>query len=467
MNGPGRRDRNSASWSLKSHGAEGLGLKRARRYAAILALGYFVIAAVWVGFSDRMLAAMGLPSVVEHQIELIKGQAFVLVTAALLYGLAYRHLRSLHVSEERYRRLVEGSPDIVYSVSRAHGGLYHSERVREVLGYEPEFLIENPWIWEEWVHPEDRPRFEAATEALYECGEPLDIEYRIRDGAGRWRWVRDRSVGRIPEGDDVIAEGVVTDITDQKEAEAQVRRLNLELEGRVVQRTSELQAANRELEAFSYSVSHDLRAPLRHINGYVELLASRAGSELSESNAHYLEQIGQASRRMGALIDDLLDFSRSGRSEFRPGPVDMGPAVADTIVALAEDLEGRDIEWVIPALPTVMGDANMLRQVWANLLQNAVKYTRDRHPARIEISVETRPDETVFTVTDNGVGFDMRYASKLFGVFERMHGSAEFEGTGVGLANVRRIIDRHGGRTWAEAEVGRGASFHFSIPNRG
>ncbi|KAF0207914.1 MAG: transporter substrate-binding domain-containing protein [Actinomycetota bacterium] len=395
--------------------------------------------------------------------------AVLLLVLRRLVNRRTQHLRQalvdLQESEGKYRRLVEGSPDIIYSVSRKRGGLYHSQRVEAVLGYTPEYLAEFPYFWVECIHPDDRSAVDAALEAA-QNGEPLDIEYRIKDSRGEWHWLRDRAIGTVSVGDDFITEGVVTDITARKQAEEKVLLLNAELEQRVEERTGQLQSANKELEAFSYSVSHDLRAPLRHINGFVDLLMSRSRGELSDKSRHYLDSIAQAAGQMGALIDDLLAFSRTSRAELRMGAVDMNVAVRDVIASLRDDLDGREVEWDVSSLPDVVGDSAMLRQVWGNLLENAVKYTRGKEPARIGVGISEEADDVVFFVRDNGVGFDMQYASKLFGVFQRLHTSAEFEGTGVGLANVRRIVDRHGGRTWAEAEPDRGATFFFSIPKR-
>lgn len=239
--------------------------------------------------------------------------------------------------------------------------------------------------------------------------------------------------------------------------------LNAELEQRVRERTALLEAANKELEAFSYSVSHDLRSPLRHISGYVQLLQMRK-SDLDAKSLHYLDTIADAARRMGALIDDLLAFSRIGSAEMHRTTIRLGELVHSSIAELQPETKGRKIEWVIAPLPDIQGDPSLLRLVVSNLLSNAVKYTRPRREATIEIGSTADTRESVIFIRDNGVGFDMRYVDKLFGVFQRLHRAEDFEGTGIGLANARRIIQRHGGRTWAEGELDRGATFYFSIP---
>lgn len=247
--------------------------------------------------------------------------------------------------------------------------------------------------------------------------------------------------------------------------EGEIRKLNADLERRVQQRTGALEDANRELESFSYSVSHDLRAPLRHIDGFLGLLKKRCAAVLDEKGHHYLNNICGSAKQMGKLIDDLLAFSRMGRSELRASSVELTGLVQASVNDLALETEGRDITWEIGPLPQVAGDPGLLRQVWANLLSNAVKYTRGREKPKIEIGVLPNGNgEHIFFVRDNGAGFDMEYADKLFGVFQRLHRADEFEGTGIGLANVRRIVSRHGGRTWAEGKVGAGAIFYFSLP---
>jgi PAS domain S-box-containing protein len=270
----------------------------------------------------------------------------------------------------------------------------------------------------------------------------------------------------------------VTDFVRQKtEAPAESSQLQVrmqQMEAEIYQRSQEihsvmerLRAANEGLESFSYSVSHDLRAPLRHIEGFAGMLSTHIEASLDEKGRRYLKVIADSARRMGVLIDDLLTFARIGRAELRRVPVKLDELVSDVRQSFSNELNGRRIEWELQPLPTVQGDPNLLRQVFVNLMGNAIKYTGGRPDTHITIeSVDDaeHPDEITIAVRDNGAGFDMKYVNKLFGVFQRLHSASEFEGTGVGLANVRRIIQRHGGRTWAEGKPGQGASFYFSLP---
>jgi two-component system, chemotaxis family, sensor kinase Cph1 len=228
--------------------------------------------------------------------------------------------------------------------------------------------------------------------------------------------------------------------------------------------SEELQRTNKELEAFSYSVSHDLRAPFRHITGYAEMLSTRLGDTLDATSRRYLETVISSAQYAGTLVDNLLAFSQMGRAEMSRGEVSMNALLTQVLHDLEAETQGRRIAWSISDLPPVQGDAEMLRLVWRNLLSNAVKYSQPRENAQIEVGCMRHERENVFFVRDNGVGFDMNYVGKLFGVFQRLHGVEEFQGTGIGLANVRRIVMRHGGRAWAEGEVGKGATFYFALP---
>lgn len=259
---------------------------------------------------------------------------------------------------------------------------------------------------------------------------------------------------------------IARDLTERKKNDEKIRMLNEELKLR-----ADLQeAANKELEAFSYSVSHDLRAPLRHIHGFVEMLQKSPALQSDEKSKRHMNVIARAARDMGLLIDDLLAFSRTGRAEMHPVKIDFRDMIDQIILELEMETAGRKVTWDIRLLSMVMGDPTLLRLVWVNLIANALKYSRPRAETKIEIgSIENSPEnkegrDAVFYIRDNGVGFDMQYTSKLFGVFQRLHRSEDFEGTGIGLANVQRIISRHGGRVWAESKVDAGATFYFSLP---
>jgi len=318
-----------------------------------------------------------------------------------------------------------------------------------------------------WADPIIHQRL---ADVLLRGRELWDYEHEQRgvDGLVRIMLVNARRMP-LPDSDDEVVLMTVSDITLQRAVQLRVEELNRQLEGKVEQ----MAEVNRELEAFSYSVSHDLRAPLRHVAGFSDKLARHLGEDADKRSRHYLQVIGDSARRMAALIDDLLVYSRLGRGAMRLQAVDMQSLVADTRALLDSNLRAeagadgavRDVQWNIGPLPVLVADENMMRQVWLNLLGNAVKYTAGREHALIEVSAQQLPDGShQFTVRDNGTGFDMQYAGKLFGVFQRLHKASDYPGTGIGLASVRRVLTRHGGRIWAEAQVDQGATFHFILP---
>lgn len=257
------------------------------------------------------------------------------------------------------------------------------------------------------------------------------------------------------------------EIVERRKAEDQVWQLNEELEKRVTERTAQLEATTQELEGFVYSVSHDLRAPIRHITGFVDLLKSKLNVNLDATSQKYLNNLTHSTLKLSKLIDDLLVFSRIGRAEMRKFEIDLNKVVHEILHELKPDLQGRNIFWRVSKLEPVHCDPTLMRQVMMNFIANAVKFTRPRDQAMVEIgNLDSNDNETTVFIRDNGVGFDMKYIDKLFGVFQRLHHASEFEGTGIGLANVKRIIHIHGGRVWAEAKLDQGATFYFTLPKQ-
>jgi PAS domain S-box-containing protein len=376
----------------------------------------------------------------------------------------------------RYEAALLANGWLSFEVERAENRVTWAAAIEDLLGFSARELADrNSFI--ERIHPDDRRRVLEEFSALNQSATHGTQVYRFRHRAGHYIWLEVRSYFmRDAAGNTATVIGFVSDVSARiraveqlRSSEERFRQLNLELEERVAERTSELRAANEELEAFTYSVSHDLRAPLRHLSGFTDLLRGRLTEDEKAADAQvhrYLDTIAGAALRMGEMIDKLLALSRVGRGEMHRTPVDLGELARELVEEMELSLEGRSIEWRIDKLPVAQADRALLRGALQNLLDNAVKFTAGRNPAIIEIGARSNAREHEITVRDNGAGFDMKYAGKLFGVFQRLHAPGEFEGTGIGLASVRRIISRHGGRVWAEGEAGKGAAFHFTLPTR-
>jgi PAS domain S-box-containing protein len=364
---------------------------------------------------------------------------------------------ALRASNERYRALFEYAPDGILIADPESNYLDANASICRMLGRTREELI--GLHASDIVSPAERPHIGSALADIKATSEHhREWQFRRKDGSV---FAAEVIAARLPDGNLL---GMVRDITERKEAERDIRQLNHDLELRVAARTADLEAANRELEAFSYSVSHDLRAPLRAVDGFAQAVLEDFGPQLPAEGQWQLGVIRESAQRMGELIDDLLAFSRLSRQPLRQQSIDSNALVRGVLADLQAEQAGRHVQIDLGDLPPCEGDPALLRQVWLNLLANALKYSRKRDPAVVEIGC--RPDgagRPAFFVRDNGTGFDMRYADKLFRVFQRLHRAEDYEGTGVGLAIVQRIVHRHGGRVWAEAAVDRGATFSFTV----
>lgn len=371
---------------------------------------------------------------------------------------------ALRESEERFRLLFEGVTDYAIYMLDPHGKvLTWNAGAERMKGYGSEEIIGEDFacFYPAEAQASGKPRRDLQ-EAIIK-GKYEEESLRVRkDGTTFWAY---KIIAPLYEEGGALRgfSAIARDITERRKAEGEIRGLNQELERRVHERTAELEATNKELEAFTYSVSHDLRAPLRHIAGFSRMLAEDAGNSLKPEARHYLQRIQEGTHRMGALVDDLLSLTRIGRHEIRVQVTGIESIVKDVISDLKPDTEGRIVEWKVGKLPFVEADPALLKVVFQNLLSNALKYTRPRANAIVEVGAEQISDEQVVYVRDNGVGFNMKYADKLFGVFQRLHRSEDFEGTGVGLATVQRIVQKHSGRIWVEAELDKGATFYFTI----
>ena len=385
----------------------------------------------------------------------IAAEAAIAMDNARLY-------RVITQSEAHFRQLADAMPQIVWT-ARPDGTMdYYNQRWHEYTGMTPDQPREN--AWEVAIHQEDLESCRESWRRAVESGWPFQSECRIKNRDGEYRWHLVRAAPVRNEAGEVTAWfGTSTDINDQKRAEEDMRQLNATLERRVSERTAQLESSNKELEAFSYSVSHDLRAPLRSIDAFSQLVREDYEDKLDDQGRQYLSIVSDASRHMAELIDDLLHFSRVTRAQMRRQPVSLS-GLAERVLAEFRRLEPkRRVETVIAPDLKVNGDERLLRIALENLLNNAWKFTSKKPKPKIEVGMETRDGRPVYYVRDNGAGFDMEYAGKLFGAFQRLHSTSEFPGHGIGLATVHRIISRHGGRIWAEGRPDEGATFYFTL----
>jgi PAS domain S-box-containing protein len=396
----------------------------------------------------------------------------ILSDSGLMYAIAQdvtekkQAAEQLRLSEENMLLLVESLHDhAIYFIDLEGRIMSWNTGVQRMTGYTSEEVVGKSLTIMYPPGGMDQAALDHLLATAAQTGHVQDNGWRSRKDGSCFQVDGYINALRTPDGKLRGFAKIVRDVTEREAAEQEIRDFNEHLEQRVKDRTAELAAVNKELEAFSYSVSHDLRAPLRHLDGFLMLLRKRCYEGLDESSRRYIDAVLAASKRMGTLIDDLLQFSRLGRAAIRKTPVRLNDIMNEVRAELQHEAEGRNVRWSVAALPAVTGDRGMLRQVFQNLLANALKFTRPREAAEIDIAGAT--DETgnvVISVTDNGVGFDMAYSNKLFQVFQRLHGEDEFEGTGIGLAIVSKIVERHGGRVWAQSTLGKGAAFYVSLP---
>ncbi len=469
-----------------------------RRAFITLAQSSYIWLVLLAVLTDALTLAFVLNVVPDMAIGFAGTSIVVLVAIIFFLHLEYNiSTSSLKKSEEEYRSMIKNLME-GFTIASYDGILldYNIEFTR-IFNLDPKIDHRGIQLNQFWQNSIDRKTYQ---KKLLECGAIRHYEIEAKTAMGDSMCVlASARLIRDDQNNPIRIEGCFLDITGIKQSASELNELKTKLEIIVENRTNELrekvdklhksekamlymvedlnnltmelqeekrklELSNKELEAFSYSVSHDLRAPLRHIHGYVEMLQEKYTLDLPQQAQHYLSVITNAAKQMGILIDELLQFSRMGRQELRKTRINMNELVDQVIENTKQTTSSRDIAWNKQELPQVFGDSTLLKQVWVNLLDNAVKYTSKKEKAEIGIGFTENESHFVFFIRDNGVGFDMKYAHKLFGVFQRLHTQTEFEGTGIGLASVQRIVHKHNGRTWAEAEPDNGATFFFSIP---
>lgn len=440
---------------------------RVPRGALIIVAIYAAVGSLWVLFSDRWLAALAPDAATLTRLQTYKGWAYVGATTVLLYVLLAVYLgriarlrRSLMEALERHRTLWDASPDALFVLDEQGRILEANQTAIERYGYTRDELLN--MTARDLATPDLLDQVAGRLREALASGANFEWRHRRKDGTELPVEIHAQGF-TLAEGRPCILSSV-RDITERKQGEEEIRRLTEELERRVEERTAQLQAVNRELEAFSYSISHDLRSPLRAIDGFSRIALEDSAAGIDSEGARVLQIIRDNVQKMTRLIDDLLAFSRLGRQELRTGTVDMAALAREVAEEARAQAPNRTIELRIGSLPPARGDRALLRQVFVNLISNAVKFTRSREVAIVEIDSRAAAEQNTYIIRDNGVGFDMAYVDKLFGVFQRLHRAEEYEGTGAGLAIVQRIIARHGGRVWAESQPDQGATFYFTLP---
>ena len=489
----------------KTHREAGFGDKLSEMWEAEIRQVFFSAATTqrlfeWEGAEGKMFLDWRLSPVFgpDGQVELVLGISRDITALKQMEAQREAALVALRASETKYRIVADNTYDWEYWRDEQNRFIYCSPSCKQTTGYDPAEFMSDPTLLQKIVLPEDRPIFDQHRCASAE-GENGQVEFRIVWPDGSIHWLShvclpvtnnegqflgtrgsNRDITSRKRAEEVVnaaqaelqqslktaeksRQALLSMIEDQKVAEEQIRRLNDELEQRVIDRTAQLETANQELEAFAYSVSHDLRAPLRAMDGFSVALLNGYSDNLDEQGRHYLDRVQEASRRMSQLINDLLNLSRVTRRELSRQNVDLSELAHEVSRELRSPNTGRLVNFDIAPGLTAQADPHLMKIVLENLMGNAYKFTSKRAEAHIHFGAEQRDGERLYYVRDNGVGFDMEYASKLFAPFQRLHGMQEYPGTGIGLVTVQRIIHRHGGRIWPEADVDQGATFYFTL----